>query len=80
MHPLPRCRNCQGPLIQRNPALLFTVGLLFCASPLLALFVSLFWIPGILLFLAGLYLIVWAAVAKGLWCRQCKTMNLPSAS
>jgi uncharacterized membrane protein HdeD (DUF308 family) len=74
-HAAPRCPTCQGPLIRRNPVLLFIVGILFCVSPLLAFFVSLFWIPGIILFLTGAYLIAWAVVAKGMWCRQCKTMS-----
>jgi hypothetical protein len=69
----PRCRNCQGELIRRNPVQLFVVGLLLCASLSIAFFVSLFWVPGIILFLTGLYLIAWAILARGMWCRQCKT-------
>ena len=67
------CPQCRGELIRRNPVLLFVVGILLCASLAIAFFVKLFWVPGIILFLAGLYLIAWAVLARGMWCRQCKT-------
>ena len=51
------------------------VGVLMCATLSIAFWVPLFWIPGILLFLAGAYLIAWATFAKGMWCRQCKTFS-----
>jgi hypothetical protein len=73
-----RCRNCNGELIRRNPVLLFVVGVLMCASVSIAVFVPLFWIPGIILALAGVYLIAWATLAGGRWCRQCKNFPLRS--
>jgi hypothetical protein len=69
---LGRCARCQGPLIRRNPLQLFVVGVLMCMSLSIAYCTPLFWIPGIILFLAGAYLIAWATFAKGRWCRQCK--------
>lgn len=69
---LDRCSHCQGPLIRRNPLQLFGVGVLLCASLSIAYWTALFWVPGIILFLAGAYLIAWATLAKGKWCRQCK--------
>ncbi len=71
-----RCRNCEGPLIRRNPVLLFAVGVLMCASLCIAFFISWFWAPGIILFLAGGYLVAWAALAGGQWCRHCKSFSV----
>jgi hypothetical protein len=67
------CPKCHGALTRRNPAQLLVVGSLMCASLAIAFFAPLFWVPGIILSLAGLYLIAWAILAKGMWCRQCKT-------
>ena len=71
-----RCRNCDGPLIRRNPVLLFVVGVLMCASLGIAFLVPWFWVPGSILLLAGIYLVVWATLAGGKWCRQCKTFSI----
>ena len=60
-------------MIRRNPAQLLVVGLLLCATPIIALFAPWFWIPGIILLFAGGYLIAWATLGKARWCRQCKT-------
>ncbi|HEV7608969.1 MAG TPA: hypothetical protein VGO61_16620 [Steroidobacteraceae bacterium] len=73
-----KCRNCRGGLIRRNPAQLLVVGLIFCSSLSIAFFAPLFWVPGIILFVAGLYLIAWATLARGMWCRQCKTFSIHS--
>jgi hypothetical protein len=69
---LHRCPRCQGPLIRRNPLRLFVVGVLLCASLAIAYWAPFFWVPGIILFLTGSYLIAWATLAKGMWCRECK--------
>jgi uncharacterized paraquat-inducible protein A len=71
--PSPQCPRCQGPLISRNRAQLSGVGILLCATPALALLVPLLWFPAIILFLAGAYLVVWATLGRGRWCRQCKS-------
>ena len=68
-----KCRHCQGELIRRNPVQLFVVGVVLCASLAIALFIPIFWVPGIILFLTGLYLLAWATIARGMWCRQCKS-------
>jgi len=60
-------------MIRRSRAQLFFVGLLMCASLVIALYAGWFWIPGIILFLAGAYLVAWATLGKAMWCRQCKT-------
>jgi hypothetical protein len=66
------CPRCQGPLIRRNPLYLVMVGVLMCASLSIAFWAPLFWVPGLILFFAGVYLLAWATLAKGMWCRQCK--------
>jgi hypothetical protein len=68
-----KCPRCQGPLILRKPLQLFLAGVLLCASLSIAFFTALFWIPGLILFLAGAYLIAWSTLAQGRWCRQCKS-------
>lgn len=70
------CGRCGGEMIRRNPVQLLLSGALMCASLLIALWTPIFWIPGIILFLAGAYLMAWATLAKGMWCRQCKTFSI----
>ena len=74
------CPRCQGALIRRNPVQLFVVGVLMCASLAVAFVEPVLWVPGIVVFLGGLYLIAWAILAKGMWCRQCKTFARVQAS
>jgi len=59
-------------MIQKSRGRLLLVGSLFVLSPLAAFVVPYFWAPGALFFLIGVYLIVWAVVGKGWWCRTCK--------
>jgi hypothetical protein len=40
------------------------------------LFFPFFWAPGVILLLTGIYLIVWATLGKGYWCRNCKKFSL----
>ena len=71
-----QCKTCHGEMIQKSRLRLFLVGLLMAASLTLAFFIPYFWIPGILLALIGIYLIVWATLGKGCWCRTCKKFEL----
>jgi len=70
------CPQCGGPMIQRNRAALFVVGIVMAAAPLLAHFVPLLWVPAVIAFLAGAYLVAWATIGGGQWCRQCKTFRI----
>jgi hypothetical protein len=63
-------------MIQKSRARLFVVGAVMIASVALAFFVPYFWVPGSLLFLTGSYLVVWATLGKGCWCRNCKTFRI----
>ena len=71
-----KCRSCAGEMIQKSRPQLFVVGVLMIASLALGGVLPFFWGPGILLALIGTYLIVWATLGKGCWCRNCKKFNL----
>jgi hypothetical protein len=55
---------------------LFIVGVSMVAAAAAAYFVPYFGIAAILLLLIGSYLIVWATLGKGAWCRECKRFSL----
>ena len=71
-----KCKRCGNEMIQKSRRRLFVVGVAMCASTAIALYVPKFWLPGIILDLTGIYLIVWATLGKGWWCRQCKNLSL----
>jgi hypothetical protein len=71
-----QCRTCGEEMIQKSRRRLLVVGALMVASIGLAPFVPFLWAPGILLFLAGVYLLVWATLGKGCWCRACKRFSV----
>jgi hypothetical protein len=60
-------------LIKRPRARLFIAGLALCAVPLIALRNTLVWWLALPPLLAGAYLLTWATLGKGMWCRQCKS-------
>lgn len=70
-HP-PKCPACGGDLIQKNRARLLVVGLLLILGSTLAWLAPLLRIPASILFLTGLYLLVWATLG---WGRNCKTFR-----
>jgi hypothetical protein len=71
-----KCPACQDEMVQKNRPLLAVVGIALLFSPTLALITAYFWLPGIILFLTGIYLLIWATRGKGLWCRNCKKFSL----
>ena len=70
------CPRCGGPMIQRSRASLLAVGIAMTAAPLLACFIPLLLAPALVSFLAGAYLVAWATLGRGQWCRQCKTFRV----
>ena len=74
--PVVKCKTCNGEMIQKSRFRLFIVGVLMVASLAIAVFVPLFWAPGIILLLTGCYLIIWATLGKGRWCRTCKKFGM----
>ena len=71
-----KCKTCGGVMIQKNRSRLFIIGALMIASLGITGLVRLFWIPGIVLLLTGSYLIIWATLGKGCWCRTCKKFDV----
>ena len=69
------CPTCGGEMIQKSKTRLIVVGLGMIASIGIAFIFPLFWGPGIILVLTGIYLLVWATVGKGRWCRTCKKFS-----
>ena len=71
-----KCKTCDCEMIQKSRVRLIAVGLVQMALIAVAFRYSWFWAPGIILFLAGAYLIVWATLGRGGWCRTCKKFSL----
>lgn len=69
-----RCPACQRELTRRSRPVLLLVGVVFCLLPLAAVRIPWLWLPAIIMFLAGGYLVYWATGGRGLWCRQCKAI------
>ena len=69
------CRRCGGEVVQKPLARLILVGLLMLASLILPSFWPILWTPAILLGLTGGYLIAWALIGRGRWCRGCKRFD-----
>lgn len=69
------CPACGGEMIQKSKARLIVVGLCMIASVAIAFAFPLFWAPGIILTLTGIYLLAWATLGQARWCRNCKTFK-----
>jgi hypothetical protein len=67
-----RCNTCGGELIQNSRLRLFVVGLILIGVVGLAPFVPYLWAAALISALAGAYLVVWATLGQGRWCRACK--------
>ena len=63
-------------MIARPRIRLITVGLAMLASACLAYFFPTLWPLAIILALTGFYLLAWAILGKGQWCRNCKRFNV----
>lgn len=71
-----KCKICGGEMVVKPKSRLLLVGLIMIASTALVRVIPFFWPFAIVLFLTGLYLIAWAAVGKGRWCRSCKQFGI----
>jgi hypothetical protein len=72
-----KCKNCGKEMVQRPRWRLLTVGVLMILWNIFAVISLYFLIPGVIFAAAGIYLIVWATLGKGYWCRVCKQFNVP---
>jgi hypothetical protein len=59
-------------MIQKSRVRLVITGAVMLASSALALVIPHFWAPAIILSLTGVYLLCWATLGRGGWCRSCK--------
>jgi len=71
-----KCKTCGGEMIQKSRPRLVAVGGLMVASVVIAFYFTWFWAPGIILLLTGIYLLSWATLGHGAWCRNCKKFSL----
>ena len=70
-----KCRTCDGEMIQKSRTRLAGAGLLMLAACALAFIIPYFWLPAIILAFTGVYLLVWATLGRGCWCRNCKKFS-----
>ena len=71
-----KCTNCDGEMVQKSRLRLFVVGLLMIAAPAVPSYIPFFWAPSIILSVTGVYLMLWATLGKGRWCRTCKRFSV----
>ena len=69
------CPSCNGELVQKSKSRLIVVGPGMIASVAIAFALPLFWAPGIILVLMGIYLLAWGTLGEARWCRDCKTFG-----
>jgi hypothetical protein len=69
------CRRCDGQVVQKSRARLAGAGGLMLAGLGLGLLWAPLWVPAVVLGLTGAYLLVWASVGRGRWCRGCKRFD-----
>jgi Flp pilus assembly protein TadB len=70
-----RCQRCCGEVVQKPRVRLVFVGLLMLAAVGLGLLWAPLWVPGLVLGVTGAYLLAWASVGRGRWCRDCKRFD-----
>jgi hypothetical protein len=69
------CKRCGGEVVQKSCGRLAVVGILMIAALSLGFLSWPLWLPAAVCSLAGLYLLVWASVGRGRWCRGCNRFN-----
>ncbi|HYW71784.1 MAG TPA: hypothetical protein VE961_12160 [Pyrinomonadaceae bacterium] len=74
--PAKTCDTCGSEMIQKSRWRLLLVGLLFVAAIAGVRLTPLLWGPAIISMLTGAYLIIWATLGRGCWCRTCKKFSL----
>jgi hypothetical protein len=62
-------------VVQKSRGRLALVGVLLLAALAIAVLWPPWWVPGVLLGLTGGYLLAWASVGQGRWCRGCKRFD-----
>jgi hypothetical protein len=71
-----KCKICGNEMVVKSKSRLLLVGLLMIASVALTRVIPYLWPFAIILFLTGLYLIIWATLGRARWCRSCKQFGV----
>ena len=66
------CQRCGGEVVRKSRSRLALVGGLLLAGLGLGFVWAPLWLPAVALGLTGAYLLAWASVGRGRWCRGCK--------
>lgn len=69
------CKRCGGEVVRKNPRRLALVGILMVATLGLGVFWWPLWLPAAVCMLTGAYLLSWASIGRGRWCRGCKRFD-----
>lgn len=69
------CRRCNGEVVLKSRPRLVIVGLVMLAAAGLGWVIPWFQIPALILALTGVYLLIWATLGRGRWCRGCKRFD-----
>jgi hypothetical protein len=69
------CRRCAGEVVPKSRTRLALVGTFFLTALGLGLLWWPLWFPAVFLAMIGGYLLAWATVGQGLWCRGCKRFD-----
>jgi hypothetical protein len=70
-----QCRRCGGELVRKPMGRLVAVGVAMLVGAGLGVVWPGLWPVAVILVLTGVYLLAWAAVGKGRWCRGCKRFD-----
>ena len=69
------CRRCGGEVVPKSRSRLALVGGLLLAGLGLGFVRAPLWLPAVVPGLTGAYLLAWASVGRGRWCRGCKRFD-----
>jgi hypothetical protein len=72
----PSCPKCGGDTVQKSRTRLLIVGAAMIATLTLPLVIQIAWVPAIAFGMVGSYLVAWATIGRGAWCRNCKSFPI----
>lgn len=76
-----KCPHCDTDLLEKSRIALFLAGIFFLAGAVALVFLyTIIWIAALLLLVVAAYLLTWAILGKGLWCRTCKRFPIVRSS
>lgn len=69
------CKRCGGEVVQRSRGRLALVGIFMLAALGFGVLWWPLWLPASACVLTGAYLLAWASIGQGRWCRGCKRFD-----